>query len=178
MADNMYKISVIGTFGVGKTTYVKRIIDKHSSFDPKYTATLGIDIVTLIIDSNYGNITFQLYDTAGQEKFSGLGSDYCLNSDGVIAMFDTSSLYSFKQCTKFIDEFYKVNPFSVPLVFCGNKTDNIKDHVSLANKYIVLPAVEDFYRCNISVKTKKNIDQPLLFLARKLTGHADLIFSL
>lgn len=62
-----YKISLIGDGGVGKTCLMKKL--RMRTFEKKYIATLGADVHSLVFNSNYGNIGFNVWDCAGQEKF-------------------------------------------------------------------------------------------------------------
>lgn len=40
------------------------------------TATLGVDVHPLVFHTNHGPICFDVWDTAGQEKFGGLRDGY------------------------------------------------------------------------------------------------------
>lgn len=42
----------------------------------KYTATLGVEVHPLVFHTNRGPIKFNVWDTAGQEKFGGLRDGY------------------------------------------------------------------------------------------------------
>lgn len=45
---------------------------------------------------NYGNIQFDVWDTAGQEKFGGLRDGYYINGQCGIIMFDVTSRITYK----------------------------------------------------------------------------------
>ena len=69
------KIPVLcGDGGTGKTTFVKR--HETGEFEKKYVATLGVEVHPLPFYTNYGLIVFNVWDTAGQEKFGGLRDGY------------------------------------------------------------------------------------------------------
>lgn len=65
-----FKCVLVGDGGTGKTTFVKRHLT--GEFEKKYVATLGVDVHPLVFHTNRGAITFNVWDTAGQEKFGGL----------------------------------------------------------------------------------------------------------
>src|SRR3546814_6111230 len=69
VAPKVYKIALVGDGGVGKTTYVKRMLT--GEFEKKYVATLGVEVHPLRFRTNYGPVIFNMWDTAGQEKFGG-----------------------------------------------------------------------------------------------------------
>ena len=58
----------------GKTTFVKRHLT--GEFEKKYVATLGVEVHPLVFHTNRGALRFNVWDTAGQEKFGGLRDGY------------------------------------------------------------------------------------------------------
>lgn len=54
---------------LGKTTFVKRHLT--GEFEKKYEATVGVNVHPLSFYTNFGHIIFNVWDTAGQEKFGG-----------------------------------------------------------------------------------------------------------
>jgi len=65
-----FKCVLIGDGGVGKTTFVKR--HKTGEFEKRYIATIGVEVHPLKFMTSRGPIIFSVWDTAGQEKLSGL----------------------------------------------------------------------------------------------------------
>src|SRR3989338_7484642 len=65
-----FKLVLIGDGGTGKTTFVKRHVT--GEFEKKYVATQGVEVHPLTFYTNYGKMQFNVWDTAGQEKFGGL----------------------------------------------------------------------------------------------------------
>lgn len=56
-------------FSIGKTTFVKRHLT--GEFEKKYNATVGVEVHPLQFQTNRGLIIYNVWDTAGQEKFGG-----------------------------------------------------------------------------------------------------------
>ena len=73
-AKPTFKLVLVGDGGVGKTTFVKRHLT--GEFEKKYVATLGVEVHPLEFSTNLGQIIFNVWDTAGQEKFGGLRDGY------------------------------------------------------------------------------------------------------
>jgi len=69
-----FKLVLVGDGGVGKTTFVKRHLT--GEFEKKYVATLGVEVHPLVFHTNRGAMRFNVWDTAGQEKFGGLRDGY------------------------------------------------------------------------------------------------------
>lgn len=61
---------------------------EHQSFR---LATLGVEVHPLVFHTNRGIIRFNVWDTAGQEKFGGLRDGYYIQ--GMIVIFTVSSIY-------------------------------------------------------------------------------------
>ena len=72
---SMLQLVVVGDGGVGKTTLVKRHLT--GEFEKKYIPTLGVEVHPLKFNTNCGMLTFNVWDTAGQEKFRELRHDLC-----------------------------------------------------------------------------------------------------
>lgn len=69
-----YKMVLVGDGGVGKTTFVKRHLT--GEFEKKYIATLGVEVHPMEFSTSRGKVRFMVWDTAGQEKLSGLRDGY------------------------------------------------------------------------------------------------------
>ena len=69
-----FKLVFVGDGGVGKTTFVKRHIT--GEFERRYIATVGVEVHPMTFYTNHGPIRFNVWDTAGQEKLSGLRDGY------------------------------------------------------------------------------------------------------
>jgi len=69
-----FKVVLVGDGGVGKTTFVKRHLT--GEFEKKYIATLGVEVHPMEFFTTRGNVKFMVWDTAGQEKLSGLRDGY------------------------------------------------------------------------------------------------------
>lgn len=69
-----FKLVLVGDGAVGKTSLVKRHLT--GEFQRKYVPTLGADVWPLDFNTNCGKLRFNVWDTAGQEKLSGLRDGY------------------------------------------------------------------------------------------------------
>ncbi|KAG0206641.1 GTP-binding nuclear protein gsp1/Ran [Mortierella sp. GBA30] len=166
-----FKLVLVGDGGTGKTTFVKRHLT--GEFEKKYIATLGVEVHPLKFTTNFGEIMFNTWDTAGQEKFGGLRDGYYINGQCGIIMFDLTSRITYKNVPNWHRDLVRVCE-NIPIVLCGNKVD-IKERK-------VKPKQIDFHRkkslqyYDISAKSNYNFEKPFLWLARKLAGHQDLEF--
>lgn len=166
-----FKCILLGDGGVGKTTYVKRHIS--GEFEKKYVPTLGVDVRPLKFNTNYGPICFNVWDTAGQEKFGGLRDGYYIQGQCAILMFDVTNRTSYKNVQNWHRDLVRVCE-NIPIVLVGNKVD-IKDRRVKA-KNITFHRKKTLPYYDISAKSNYNFEKPFLWLARKLSGKQDLQF--
>ena len=75
---------------------ILRLVVAHWLTSCRYTATLGVEVHPLSFSTNFGTICFNVWDTAGQEKFGGLRDGYYINGQCGIIMFDVTSRITYK----------------------------------------------------------------------------------
>jgi GTP-binding nuclear protein Ran len=166
-----FKLVLVGDGGTGKTTFVKRHLT--GEFEKKYIATLGVEVHPLTFYTNFGTITFNCWDTAGQEKFGGLRDGYYIQGQCAIIMFDVTSRVTYKNVPNWHRDLIRVCE-GIPIVLCGNKVD-VKERKVKA-KTITFHRKKNLQYYDISAKSNYNFEKPFLWLARKLGGEAELEF--
>ncbi|KAF7122035.1 hypothetical protein CNMCM5793_009590 [Aspergillus hiratsukae] len=160
-----------GLLGCHLTTFVKRHLT--GEFEKKYIATLGVEVHPLTFTTNLGTIQFDVWDTAGQEKFGGLRDGYYINGQCGIIMFDVTSRITYKNVPNWHRDLVRVCE-NIPIVLCGNKVD-VKERKVKA-KTITFHRKKNLQYYDISAKSNYNFEKPFLWLARKLVGNATLEF--
>jgi len=166
-----FKLILVGDGGTGKTTFVKRHLT--GEFEKKYVATLGVEVHPLVFHTNRGPIRFNVWDTAGQEKFGGLRDGYYIQGQAAIVMFDVTSRMTYKNVPNWHRDLVRVCE-NIPIVLCGNKVD-IKDR-KVKPKQITFHRKKNLQYYDISAKSNYNFEKPFLWLARKLVGDPNLVF--
>ncbi|KAK5945632.1 GTP-binding nuclear protein gsp1/Ran [Knufia obscura] len=170
-APPTFKLVLVGDGGTGKTTFVKRHLS--GEFEKKYIATQGVEVHPLGFSTNLGQIQFDVWDTAGQEKFGGLRDGYYINGQCAIIMFDVTSRITYKNVPNWHRDVVRVCE-NIPIVLCGNKVD-VKERKVKA-KTITFHRKKNLQYYDISAKSNYNFEKPFLWLARKLVGNSTLEF--
>ena len=120
------KVIVIGDLGVGKTTLTNNYVDNRISVRDA-PPTLGTDFRKKEIKIGNTSLTMQIWDTAGQEKYSSINFAFYRGTQCCILVFDLSDEFSFENLEKWKKEFLQKanpkNPAKFPFVVIGNKTD-------------------------------------------------------
>jgi len=167
--EKQYKLILVGDGGTGKTTFVKRHLT--GEFEKKYVATLGVEVHPLDFHTNFGKIRFNVWDTAGQEKFGGLRDGYYIQGKCAIIMFDVTARVTYKNVPNWHRDLVRVCE-GIPIVLCGNKVD-VKDR-KVKVKQITFHRKKNLQYYDISAKSNYNFEKPFLWLGRKLLNEPNL----
>jgi len=97
--EGPHKVLVIGEPGIGKTSLIRRYVD--GIFDKHYCATLGVDFALKIVPWQDGkSIRLQLWDIAGQERFSSMTRVYYKQATACVVVFDITRRNTFLEVEK------------------------------------------------------------------------------
>lgn len=164
-----FKLVLVGDGGTGKTTFVKRHLT--GEFEKKYIATLGVEVHPMGFHTSRGQIKFNVWDTAGQEKLGGLRDGYYINGQCGIIMFDVCSRITYQNVPKWYKDLVRVCE-NIPIVLVGNKVD-VKDRKVKA-KMITFHRKKNLQYYDISAKSNYQFEKPFVWLLRKLTADNNL----
>lgn len=81
------KIVLLGDLNVGKTT----LINKFTTGEANNNTTVGGGFKTKSMTIKQTEVTVQIWDTAGQEKFNSLGFAFYRGSNCCVLAFDVSN---------------------------------------------------------------------------------------
>eukprot|EP01083_Nonionella_stella_P190783 706497_1 len=161
-----YKVVIIGDAAVGKTSIIQRFTS--NKFDENQNTTVGIDFLSKTIYVENNVIRFQLWDTAGMERFRSLIPSYIRDSCAAIVTYDITDRLSFDNIDKWINDIYEEKGNDVIIMLCGNKIDLNKQRQitkteaqSKAKKYKALFN-------EVSAKTGENVKEMFVAIASKL----------
>jgi small GTP-binding protein len=116
-----YKIVVVGTTCVGKSSLVQRLV--QGTFNEDSTSTCGADFYTYSIPLEHETVRLQIWDTAGQERFRAISKQYFRNAVGAILVFDIANLESFEALTGWLNDLHTNCLPNACILLVGNKAD-------------------------------------------------------
>ncbi|XP_067913456.1 ras-related protein Rab-7b-like isoform X2 [Heterodontus francisci] len=119
-----FKIIILGSLGVGKTSLLNRYINNR--FIQEYRTTLGASILTKEIEVDNMLVKLQIWDTGGQERFKSLVPFFSKGADGCVLAFDVTDKDSFYALEGWREEILEKIPLeyeNYPFVVLGNKID-------------------------------------------------------
>ena len=167
---NSHKLVLIGDGGVGKTTLINKGLTDE--FERKYIATQGFEVNSIIFPFDNGQVTFEVRDIAGQEKY-GDQKNNCEGAECAIVMFDVTNKMSYRNVGPWIKILRNYVP-DIPIILCGSKCDiqdrKIKEEeaVTLANDLNLLSYFD------VSAKTGHQIADPFLYFIEHFHGQPDM----
>lgn len=121
MALHEVKLCLLGESGVGKTCIVNRFVS--DLFSEHESLTVGAAFTTKTVKIGEYSILFQIWDTAGQEKYRGLAPMYYRGSAAAVVVYDITSERSFNEMQTWITELRQLGPQNLVLAIAGNKLD-------------------------------------------------------
>jgi small GTP-binding protein len=130
--DSLMTIFLLGSSGVGKTSFIGRFFS--NVFNSNTLSTLGLDVEKTIMKINDKICRLEVWDTAGQERLRSIPKKFYIKGDIFILMFDITNKKSFldlNQWIKDICESRNVNNNDISndttVYLIGNKIDDIEN---------------------------------------------------
>ncbi|HBB30323.1 MAG TPA: GTP-binding protein [Cyanobacteria bacterium UBA8803] len=159
------KICLVGDFGVGKTSLIRRFVDRQ--FSDQYLSTVGVKISRKVVESV--NLQLLIWDLEGHTKFKAIAPSYLQGSSGAVIVADISRMETVERLSEHVQLFLSVNPKGA-IVIALNKAD-LSDREKL--EYLVqmvqtqeLKQVSGLYLT--SAKTGAFVDEIFQQLAGKI----------
>ncbi|NXE64205.1 RAN protein, partial [Calcarius ornatus] len=175
-----FKLVLVGDGGTGKTTFVKRHLT--GEFEKKYVATLGVEVHPLVFHTNRGPIKFNVWDTAGQEKFGGLRDGYYIQGKScggtapqgflllVLALLGAVSVAAVRAGLELLRLLVE------RIMSLARQCVPVWEHGKVVFQGLLWSNMCFFQYYDISAKSNYNFEKPFLWLARKLIGDPNLEF--
>jgi len=173
VASRLYKVIVIGEIHTGKSALIRRYI--HNFYSQNYCATIGVDFRLKLIHYNDDlEIRLQLWDIAGQERFSSMTRAYYKGTMGAIVVFDYSNAKTYQAAVDrwkrdLDDKCSLPGNRSVPAILVANKSDlkrdkNLPDDVEISREVQERGFVPKWYKT--SAKTGENVEEAMALIIK------------
>ncbi|XP_046854433.1 ras-related protein Rab-38-like [Xenia sp. Carnegie-2017] len=168
--EKTFKILVLGDVGTGKTSFIRQYVSQK--FFINYKATIGSDFAIKDLDWDENlRIKLQLWDIAGQERFSCMTRVYYRGAVGAFVVFDVSRAATFEGVEKWKEDLDSklLLPTGepIPAILLCNKCDQS----SIIKKGKIEKLCHDlgFVSCHeTSAKDNVGIDEAIKVLISKI----------
>lgn len=159
----LFKLCIFGDGGVGKTTLVQKYLT--GLFTPDTRLTVGVDFHVKKMNVDSINITLQIWDFAGEDRFRFLLPSYLRGANGGIFMYDITRFTSLKNMGNWMDALQENPVFkNLPLFLVGGKAD-LAHKRSIESDYGKEVAIERGFKGFAECSAKSGANVELIFEA-------------
>jgi small GTP-binding protein len=161
------KICMVGDFGVGKTSLVRRFLDRQ--FSDHYLSTIGVKISRkLIAVPTDQDLQLIIWDVEGKTQFQSITPHYLEGAMGAVIVADLNRLETIEHIQSHIQLLASVNSSPIPCMVALNKVDTIDSDSSrsVIAELEVHPQIVTV--CQTSAKTGQCVDRMFEALAQRL----------
>ncbi|KAM8718031.1 hypothetical protein ACLKA7_004697 [Drosophila subpalustris] len=169
--EQTYKCLILGDSGVGKSTFLRRHATGEFSgeFGSEHVPTEGVQVYTLLLQTNYQELALQMWDVAGDERHGGLHNGYFFFAKCAIIMFDLSVARSALNVARWLHSLEQICGQQLPVVICGNKAE-----LERIPRELLYHRQGNLDYCEVSARVAWNLEAPLELLCRRLLQRNDL----
>ena len=129
----------------------------------------------LLVDGS--PIKFQIWDTAGQEKYHSLAPMYYRGAAAAIIVYDITRAASFQTLKNWVRELQQLGPENIVIAVCGNKSDlEDKREVSTAEAKAYADEIQALF-LETSAKLNKNVQDLFVDMSRRLPKPQESTFG-
>lgn len=165
--DYLFKVSIIGDSGVGKSSLLVKYTD--DVFNQQFNSTIGVDFRSKIFKYGDKNIKLQIWDTTGQERFRPIVSNFYAECNGIIIVYDVSNRTSFNNVISWLRDIEYNKPPFIPVILVGNKIDiNIEDRKISYKEGLEFAIKHKINFIETSAKDNINVEDVFLKIAKEM----------
>jgi small GTP-binding protein len=165
------KICLLGDFGVGKTSLIRRFVEDR--FDEKYLTTIGVKISRRSIPRPYGSMNMLIWDLAGSTGFDSFTNpSYMQGTAGAVIVCDITRRDTLTIAAEYARQARMLNP-RIHLAFVCNKMDLMDNRVISESEVAATSSTfGDGTFFLTSAKTGEYVEDMFLSLANKIDAEA------
>ena len=115
-----HKICIVGAFGVGKTSLVRRYVS--SIYDERYLTTVGVRVDKKELKAGGHDVTLVIWDIAGEDEITRLSMQHLRGMSAYFLVIDGSRGDTLDTAFRLHGEIDRIYP-NVPFLLLLNKAD-------------------------------------------------------
>ena len=162
------KIVLVGETQVGKTSIVTRLMS--NKFQGSSPATIGATFQNYKVTTKRGTSNFQIWDTAGQEKFRSLAPMYYRSADIALLCFDITKQETLDGLETWAHELVEKGPPNMIKIVVGTKCDLEDQRVvtrEKAEEFVDRNQIAYYHEC--SAKTGQGVQELFFYIAENFS---------
>jgi len=122
MAKNEIKVVMLGKEFSGKTSIVERFLSERYAGEHKYQTTVGCAFGQRTLTVNGINVVFNVWDTAGSERFESMTRTYYREAKAAIVCFAVNDETHWERLKFWVDELVRMEE-DCKIYICATKID-------------------------------------------------------
>ena len=158
------KVCLLGGFGVGKTSLVRRYV--QSIFSDAYLTTVGVKIEKRMVNVGAAEVALILWDIAGEDDVTTIRTSYLRGAAGYLLVVDVTRGETL-EVAKSIQARVTAEIGSVPFLFLFNKTD-LKDDWDIPENSLEDLQEAGYVVLRTSAKTGEGVEEAFQELAKRM----------
>ena len=163
-----YKVVTLGEGRVGKTSLTLKFV--RDTFLDSQESTLKANFLTKDVNSDGQSVRLNIWDTAGQEKFRSIASNYYRQAKGALIVYDITDKSSFARVVEWVKELNQQGEPDICLAIVGNKCDKESDRQITKQETVEYARRIGALHFNTSAKTGKNVEQVFQDLSKQMVA--------
>ena len=178
MGTFVFKIVLVGDYGVGKSTSIHRFVE--DKFKASYVPTLGVQISKKNIEIYEHSVELLIWDLAGQDRYLMIRQRFYTGTQGILMLYDITRKSSLDHINRWYKEVIK-HTGPIPIVLIGNKID-LEDKREVfeddVNGILQENNIDVKFKIETSAKDGFKTNEAFLHLVTYLIGRNDQAYGL
>lgn len=154
------KVLLVGNFGVGKTSLIRRFV--LNEFSEDYISTIGVRVSTKIIDLSNEQIKLLIWDVAGTNDDEKVPKAYFLGASAAMYVFDLSRSETYLDLEQKLNVVKELSGLK-DITIVGNKKDLLTHSELEKVKQLVTIPIDLI----TSAKENENVEDAFVVLAKQ-----------
>ncbi len=158
------KVCLLGDFGVGKTSLVRRYVEGR--FDDRYLSTVGVKISRKEVSGEAHTVQLIVWDVEGNTKFRGIAPSYMQGAAAALIVADVTRPDSIGFVLECLPQFLQMNPKATAAIALNKSdlapTDMVQRQIAQLQKDLVQEVLAIL---PTSAKTGFNVETAFAWLA-------------
>jgi small GTP-binding protein len=168
---------MVGDFGVGKTSLIRRFVERQ--FSDQYLSTVGVKISRKTVEllgtqqQEKRNLQLLIWEIEGHTKFKAIAPTYLQGASGALVVGDLSRQETLERIPEHIQLFLSINPKGL-ITIALNKADLVDEEklIKLIPNYQFKDQARVLVTCATSAKTGVYVDEIFDKLAHRIVEGA------
>ncbi|KYO33557.1 ras-related protein Rab-17 isoform A [Alligator mississippiensis] len=162
----VYKVVLLGSMAVGKSSLAFRYV--KNSFR-ETMPTVGCSFFKQMIRLETANIMFEIWDTAGQEKYHSVCHLYYRGARAALLVYDISRKETFNRAKLWLRELEKdFLHDEIMIILVGNKTDLVTEREVTSEEGKEFARSKGLLHAETSAKSNHQVTDVFMAIAQKL----------